>query len=234
VERALRIITGRAIRIVGASRTDAGVHARGQVASFLLPDDVAIPTGDLCQALNGNMDADIAARRVEEARLDFHAQRDARGKVYSYSMITGRLRSPLCRRTHWHLRYELDVERMRAAAKALIGTHDFTSFATRLNETQETRAGEGKRPLETVREVRRVELCQDAEHPERLVLWIEGSGFLYQMVRTITGSLVEVGRGFREPSWMAEVLAARDRRKAGPTAPPHGLCLERVLYGSDE
>jgi tRNA pseudouridine38-40 synthase len=191
---------------------------------------VALPTADICLALNAHMGKDIAARRAEDVAPGFHAQRDATGKVYSYSMVCGRERSAVLRRTHWHVRFDLQSEPMRRAAAALIGVHDFTSFASRLAEAQAQRAEEGKAALETVREVRRVELHGDPGYPGRIVMRIEGSGFLYQMVRTIAGSLVDVGRGFRPPEWLAEALAAKDRRRAGPTAPAHGLCLERVLY----
>ena len=230
VERALRSLAGQPIRIAGASRTDAGAHALGQVASFLLPDDVQVPTSHLCLALNSKLERDVAARHAEEAPLGFHAQRDAAGKVYSYSSLSGPCRPALWRHTHWHVRFGLRSEAMRRAAAALIGVHDFTSFATKLCEAQADRAAEGKAALETVREIRRLEVHEDPDYPGRMVMRIEGSGFLYQMVRTIAGSLVDVGRGYREPEWMAQVLAARDRRKAGPTAPAHGLCLERVLY----
>lgn len=230
VERALRVVTGSSIRIAGASRTDTGVHARGQTASLLLPDEVTIPTSELCQALNGNMEKDVSALKAEDVHMDFHAQRDSTGKVYSYSMLTRRERSAILRRTHWHVRFALELEPMRKAAAALIGTHDFTSFATRLKETQALRAEEGKVALETVRTIRSIDFLEDSEFPGRIVMRIEGSGFLYQMVRTIAGSLVDVGRGFRKPEWMAEVLAAKDRRAAGPTAQPHGLYLEKVLY----
>jgi tRNA pseudouridine38-40 synthase len=230
VESALKKATGADIRIAGASRTDAGVHARGQTASFLLPDELTIPTVEICQALNGNMNKDVTALSAEEMPLEFHAQRDATGKIYTYSMLSRRERPALLRRTHWHVRFALDLAAMRQAAAALVGTHDFTSFATRLKETQAIRADEGKVALETVRTIRSIDVVADPEYPGRIVLRIEGSGFLYQMVRTIAGSLVDVGRGFRPPQWMAEALAARDRRQAGPTAPAHGLCLECVKY----
>lgn len=230
LERALKVATGQAVRVSGASRTDAGVHARGQVASFLLPDSALLPVDDICMALNGNMDKDVVALKAEEVGLDFHPQRDASGKVYSYSLFSRRERAPLLRRTHWHVRFKLDVERMRQATAALIGRHDFTSFASKLALTQLQRADDGKTALETVREIRRIDFHEDPDLPGRVAVFIEGSGFLYQMVRTIAGSLVDVGRGFREPGWMAEALAAQDRRQAGPTAPPHGLCLERVMY----
>ncbi len=230
VETALARVAGMPVRIAGASRTDAGVHARGQVASFLLEPGVVIATADLCHALNSNLDKDVVALKAEEMPYDFHAQRDSSGKIYTYAMINRRERPSILRRTHWHVRFPLDIEKMRTAAQALIGVHDFTSFASRLTETQATRVKEGKVELETVREIRSIALETDNSYPGRLVMRIEGSGFLYQMVRTIMGSLVDVGRGFRAPAWMADVLAARDRRKAGPTAPPHGLCLEIVKY----
>jgi tRNA pseudouridine38-40 synthase len=230
IERALRSICGQPVRIAGCSRTDAGVHAMGQVASLLLPDDVVIDCDGLVMALNSRMDKDVAARSAEEVPEQFHAQRDAVGKIYSYSMISRRQRPALLRRTHWHVKFDLQIEPMRAAAARLIGRHDFTSFVTKLAETQATRAEEGKTALEVMREVRRLELHPDPDFPGRIVMYIEGSGFLYQQVRTIAGSLVDVGRGFRAPEWISEVLAAKDRRKAGPTAPPHGLCLERILY----
>jgi len=230
VERALRAVAGQPIRIAGASRTDAGAHALGQVASFLLPDGVQVPTAHLCLALNSKLDRDVAARQAEEVALAFHAQRDAAGKVYSYSIISGPCRPALWRGTHWHVRFGLRCEPMRRAAAALIGLHDFTSFASKLAETQADRAADGKAALETVREIRRLELHEDPDYPGRIVMRIEGSGFLYQMVRTIAGSLVDVGRGYRGPEWLGQVLEARDRRKAGPTAPAQGLCLEKVLY----
>jgi len=136
VERALLRICGQPIRVAGASRTDAGVHARGQVASLLLPDEIQIPTAELCMALNSNMDKDVSAIHAEEAPLEFHAQRDALGKIYTYAFFNRRERSAGFRRDHWHVRFKLNVELMRAGAPYLVGTHDFTAFATRLNEIQ--------------------------------------------------------------------------------------------------
>ncbi|HYF48477.1 MAG TPA: tRNA pseudouridine(38-40) synthase TruA [Planctomycetota bacterium] len=230
LEWALKAISGQPIRLAGASRTDAGVHARGQTVSFLLPDEVTIPIAELCAALNANLDDDVAAVHAEEVELNFHPQRDASGKIYTYSLFTRRERSALLRRTHWHVRFPLQTEPMRAAAKQLVGVHDFTSFATKLKDTQAKRAEDGKVALETVREIKRIDVDEDPSVPGRIVITVEGSGFLYQMVRTIAGSLVDVGRGYRSVEWLGEALAAKDRRKAGPTAPPHGLCLERVIY----
>jgi tRNA pseudouridine38-40 synthase len=234
VEEALKELAGRAIRIAGASRTDAGVHALGQVASFILPDEVALDCREICHGLNGHMAKDIAAVRAEEMPLSFHAQRDAAGKVYSYSLFSRYERPALLRLTHWHVRFPLNLEAMRQGAALLPGRHDFTSFASRLAETQMQRAADGQKAIETVREIRRVEINADPAFPGRFVIRVEGSGFLYQMMRTIAGSLVDVGRGYRKPEWIAEVLAARDRRLAGPTAPAHGLCLEKVMYDSED
>lgn len=230
LERALATLCKQPVRTVGAGRTDAGVHARGQVVSFGLPDEVTIPTADFPRALNGHLDGDVAVLSAVDVPLEFHAQRDATGKIYSYSIYNQTLRSPLLRRTHCHVRFPLDVERMRRGANYLVGTHDFTSFASNLTEIQERRVEDGKRELETVRTIRRIEWRVNPLDATILVMEIEGSGFLYQMVRTIAGTLIEVGRGFREPEWVGEALAAKDRRVAGPTALPYGLCLEKVFY----
>lgn len=230
VERALKKICLQPIRIAGASRTDAGVHARGQTASLMLPDDVLIPTSYLCMALNSNMLKDVSAIKAEEVDESFHAQRDALGKIYVYSLFSRRERSSMLRRDHWHMRFPVDPMAMQRAANHLIGTHDFTSFATQLKLIQSKRVEEGKTELTTIREIKRIEIREDPRIPGRFMIEVEGSGFLYQMVRTIAGSLVDVGRGYRPPDWTAEALAAKDRRMAGPTAPALGLCLEKVLY----
>lgn len=230
VESALRKICLQPVRIAGCSRTDAGVHARGQTASLTLPDDVQIPTSYLCMALNSNMLRDVSAIKAEDVDPNFHAQRDATSKIYVYSLFSRRERSSMLRRDHWHMRFPVDPVAMQQAAQHLIGTHDFTSFATQLKLIQSKRAEEGKSELTTIRELKRIEISEDPRIPGRFMIEVEGSGFLYQMVRTIAGSLVDVGRGYRSPDWMAEALAAKDRRKAGPTAPALGLCLEKVLY----
>ncbi|MEI6232307.1 MAG: tRNA pseudouridine(38-40) synthase TruA [Planctomycetota bacterium] len=230
VERALSTICLQPIRISGASRTDAGVHARGQTASLILPEGIKIPTSYLCMALNSNMPKDVSAIKAEEVEESFHAQRNALGKIYVYSIFSRRERSSMLRRDHWHMRFPVDPVAMQKAAAHLVGTHDFTSFATQLKLIQSKRVEEGRRELETVRTINRVEINACPHIPGRFMIEVEGSGFLYQMVRTIAGSLVDVGRGYRPPDWMAEALAAKDRRKAGPTAPALGLCLEKVLY----
>jgi len=229
IEKGLGIVCGQPIRIVGAGRTDAGVHARGQVASFSVPDDVRIPIADFGAALNGNCPDDVSVLQAEEVAEDFHAQRSATGKIYSYSVLNRRAPSALLRRTTLHVRYALDLTKLRAGAAFLVGTHDFTSFATKLAETQAQRVEDGKRELETVRTVRRIDWVHDPASG-MLRMEIDGTGFLYQMVRTIVGTLLEVGRGAQSPEWVAEALAAKDRRAAGPTVPPLGLCLEHVFY----
>jgi tRNA pseudouridine38-40 synthase len=215
LERAIRALTGEPVRVIGSGRTDAGVHARGQAASFRTAS--LIPTGKLPLALNAHLPQDIGVLAAAEMPADFHARKSATGKVYRYTIYNSRSRPVLERRYAAHVAYRLDLEAMRSAAACLLGRHDFAAFATE----QSRRAGH------CVRTLRRLEIGQ--EEP-RVLIEVEGDGFLYNMVRAIAGSLIEVGRGKYPPSWMREVLESRDRKRAGPTAPAKGLCLERVLY----
>jgi tRNA pseudouridine38-40 synthase len=254
-ERALAAVTGQSIRVLASGRTDAGVHAEGQVVGFAC--DCALPCDVLRRALNANLPRDIAVFAVEEAPIGFHATHHARCKRYRYRIDNGPVRDVFGRRTSWHVVTPLDVEAMTLAAKHLLGTHDFSSFETSgsprrtsvrtvtdvvvRGETpaqpgvagpgtadpggaEQARAGQGGA------EQGRAEQGGVTGVRQRIVVEIEADGFLYNMVRTIVGSLVRVGRGAHPPHWIAEVLAARDRRKAGPTAPPQGLCLVHVTY----
>ena len=240
LERALRELTGLAVPVAGASRTDAGVHALGQVASFDLADPVRVPTARLAEALNGRLPADVSILEAAEAPPDFHARFSARGKEYCYSILEKRTREPLWRRTHWQVRWPLDTRAMQQAAGALVGEHDFAAFAAELAAREGLRPEPAQRGSSTVRQVRRIEVAaapparlgraEPAKDAREIRIHVEGSGFLYKMVRAIAGSLVEVGRGARPPEWLREVLASRDRRRAGPTAPPQGLCLVHVIY----
>jgi tRNA pseudouridine38-40 synthase len=234
VERALRALTGHPIRIAGAGRTDEGVHALGQVASFDLPAEATVPVEQLVAGLNSHLPADLSAVRAEEMPPDFHALVSATGKVYRYLIFNRRERCAVRNRTHWHVRFELDVDKMRAAARAFVGTQDFSAFATTLADIQSKRVEEGKDELPTVREIRRVDVSASGSYasPEgaEIAIEVEGGGFLYKMVRTMAGSLVDVGRGKEPPEFIALALASKDRRAAGPTAPAKGLCLVRVLY----
>lgn len=215
LEEALAVLAHMPVPVVGAGRTDAGVHARGQVVSFHT-GDWTIPTDRIVPALNSVLPPDIAALAAEEAPPDFHARYSARAKTYTYTIYNNPVRSPFHRLYAYHLPYLLDERRMAEAARFLVGEHDFSSFQA---------AG---RPVQSA--VRTLFTCDVVRDGHLVRLTVRGSGFLYKMVRAIAGTLIEVGCGRRRPEEVAEILAARDRSLAGPTAPPHGLCLESVEY----
>lgn len=214
LERALREVTDEELTVAGAGRTDAGVHARGQVAVFLTK--ARMPPEAFAPALNSVLPADMSVLESREVARDFHPRKDAEGKIYLYRVLNQPVRPAIERRRAWHVQVPLDVELMREGAKHLVGFYDFSSFAT------------DRRGMNNYRELWRLNVTGRAGEEIELVL--DGSGFLYQMVRTIVGSLVEVGRGKEEPGWVKRSLDARDRRAAGPTAPPWGLYLVRVNY----
>lgn len=220
VERALESLLGARVRVIAAGRTDAGVHAEGQVICF----DTAreLPLKAYRQGLNGMLPLDIAVVRAEEVSPDFDARRWALGKVYRYRISNRRTRSPLRRRTHWEVFHPLDADEMREAARCLVGRHDFSAF-----RAADCQSAHGVRQLNEVR----LEGEGGGEGKGELVLTVRGTAFLKHMVRNIVGSLVEVGKGRRPASWMAEILEAKNRLDAGPTAPPQGLVLVEVVYG---
>ncbi|WP_245574372.1 tRNA pseudouridine(38-40) synthase TruA [Desulfovirgula thermocuniculi] len=218
LEGCLLALTGRAVRVTGASRTDAGVHARGQVVNF----DAAgwsIPVERIPLALNGLLPEDIAVLAAEEVPPHFHARFSARAKVYRYTIYNSRIPSPFWRLYSYFVPRPLDVAAMQEAGSYLVGRHDFASFQAA-----------GAATKQTVRTLFQVEVARENE---LVHLLFRGDGFLYHMVRIMVGTLIEVGLGKREPREVLDILAARDRRAAGPTAPPHGLCLERVEYDLD-
>jgi tRNA pseudouridine38-40 synthase len=215
LETALAQVTQEPVGIMAAGRTDAGVHARGQVIGF----DTAWrhTPGDLQRALNAVLPADIAVRDVEEAAPDFHPRYDARSRGYRYTVYNAPERCPLARRHSLHVPDVLDVAAMQRAARSLVGEHDFATFG-------QSPQGQGKST------VRRVLAAEWGGEPPWLTFDIEGNAFLYRMVRSIVGTLLQVGRGGMSEEEFEVVLAARDRSQAGPTAPPHGLCLIEVKY----
>ena len=215
IEDALRALDGRDVAVAGAGRTDAGVHALGQVAAFTLAREMAPDT--LARALNAHLPPAVRVLRAEEAPPAFHPRFGARAKTYRYQLWTGEVLSPFERGRAWHVPGVLDVEAMRAAAQTLAGRHDFAAFQ-----------GAGSEVATTEREIFESAIC--SLQSAMLVYEVTGSGFLRHMVRNIVGSLVEVGRGRRPAAWIGDVLAARDRTAAGPTAPPQGLFLVRVEY----
>ena len=218
VELALRRITGQPVRAVASGRTDAGVHALGQVVSFRC--DTRLKPEVLRRALDANTPEDIFIKRIETAPESFHAIRDAVSKQYRYLIQDGSQRDLFLRAYSWDIPHALDEGRMRRAAAVLVGRHDFRSFQA---------AGSPRKT--SVRTVSRLDVKRRHYESSRpLAIEIEADGFLYNMVRNIVGSLVLVGQARQPPEWVAEVLAAADRRRAGPTAPAHGLALVEVRY----
>ncbi len=203
------------VKLTGAGRTDAGVHAEGQVASVAL--ETRLEPETLARALNAKLPGDVAVLAAEFAGDDFDARRAARGKLYRYQVWNARTRSPLRERRWHHEPRPLDVAAMRAAAQSLVGHHDFASFQAA-----------GAKPGPTERRLWRCDPLGEAGAELRFEL--HGDGFLRHMVRNVVGTLLEVGAGARPADSLASLLAARDRRLAGPTAPACGLCLARVEY----
>jgi tRNA pseudouridine38-40 synthase len=212
---ALAEVTSGPVRVVGAGRTDAGVHAEGQVAAATL--ETRLDAATLLRALNAKLPADLAVVAAATAQDGFDPRRAAKGKLYRYAVWNGAEPSPLRRRRWHHVREALELAAMRAAAAALVGRHDFASLQ-----------GAGSSATSTVRTLSRASVEGEARGEIRFEL--EGDGFLRHMVRNAVGTLLEVGLGRREPGSLPALLAARDRSRAGPTAPACGLTLVRVDY----
>jgi tRNA pseudouridine38-40 synthase len=214
LEAALERITGEPIRVVSSGRTDAGVHALGQVAHFTTHS--AMSPEEFRRALNGVLPRDIAVREASDAPEGFHARYSARRKRYRYVIIQGETRSAFGHRYGWEVGYRLDVAAMRQAAKQLVGTHDFSAFRAT--------GGSAADPVRTLH------LLDVEEQGTEVVILAEAEGFLRHMVRILVGTLVEVGRGRLAPDEVQAILESRDRSLAGPTAPPQGLFLLEVTY----
>jgi tRNA pseudouridine38-40 synthase len=202
------------VRIAGASRTDAGVHARAQVANFQTAS--RIPIAGFVRGLNAGLPVDIAVLHAEEARESFHARADARGKEYLYRISRAEVVSPFDAPFVASVRGRLDVEAMRRAARDLVGTHDFTSFCPADSEIEN--------------KVRTLSVSEVTESGAEVRYRVVGDGFLRHMVRTLAGTLILAGRGRLDSGSIPHILTTRDRRCAGPVAPAGGLMLERVLY----
>lgn len=214
IETALSRITQQRISVLAAGRTDAGVHARGQVVSF--QSDKLIPVNKWALALNSYLPSDISVLSSEQVPESFHARYSAKEKVYEYRISRHSSRPALDRNRIWHLPYDLDIPAIRQAMSCLAGLHDFTSF-------QGPRASSS----DPICLISQISLSSD---PMTLVIRIQANRFLKQMVRAIVGTLAEVGRHKRSPDSMRDILQAKDRRAAGETAPPQGLYLVQVLY----
>ena len=215
LEQALEKILGVKTRLNASGRTDAGVHALGQVANFIY--DGQVDLWRLQRGLNALTPDDIAIRRVEVVPDNFDARRDGRTRLYRYRIWNDPWPSAIHRRYAWHLHEALDLSAMQEAVRCLEGEHDFASFQA---------AG-----CDAAHSVRRIFRNSLAREGEFIVYDVEANAFLRHMVRNIVGTLVQIGRGARAPASFRELLEAKDRTQAGPTAPPQGLFLVEVKYG---
>ncbi len=224
LEVALSTLFRREVDIAVAGRTDSGVHALGQVVSIDLVSDEEPDLRALLRSLGGLCSPDIAVTQIRRAVPGFSARFDARAREYRYRVVSGPAAPVFLAPYAWWVKRPLDLEAMRQAAEILVGEHDFASFCV-----ADSAIGKPTR-----RNVTRIEVTSTCEFGEQVVMVrIEGNAFLHSMVRVIVGSLVDVGTGRKPIAWMAEVLAARERAVAGPTAPAHGLTLWRVDYPDD-
>jgi tRNA pseudouridine38-40 synthase len=227
IEDALRALDGREVAVAGAGRTDAGVHALGQVAAFTIARE--LEPDAVVRALNAHLPHAIRVLSADHAPPSFHPRFGARAKTYRYRLWHADVMSPFERRYAWHVAGPLDVDAMRAAAHLLEGRHDFAAFqatgssvTTTERQILVSRIGEESAIESAILNPQSALLCYE----------VSGSGFLRHMVRIIVGSLVEIGRGRQPVEWITGVIASRNRATAGPTAPPHGLFLVRVEYES--
>ena len=214
IEQAIRQVSQATVSVVGAGRTDSGVHARGQVASFRI--DLDWPASNWMRALNAVLPKDIAVRSSAIVDDRFHAQHDARGKLYTYRILHHPARPTIDRAFVWHIYRPLDEDAMQQAATTLIGAQDFSSFEGSLTDNNNP--------------ICRLQRLTVIRHDDQILIEAYADRFLKHMVRAIVGTLVEVGLGKRAADSLTGVLQARDRSAAGQTAPPQGLSLMRVDY----
>jgi tRNA pseudouridine38-40 synthase len=215
LEEKLRLLTGEPIQLIGSGRTDSGVHALGQVAHFKTQSQMHI--GSMQKALNSLLPPDIVIQKIEEVEEGFHARRHSKSKVYEYRILNRNFRSAFHRGYVWYIPQELNLREMTKATKSLIGEHDFSAFRTVGSSTRTT--------------VRRVIRAEWKRRRDGLICFeIEANGFLKQMVRSIIGTLVEIGKGRMNGVEFRKIMDSKDRKKAGPTAPAQGLFLKEVKY----
>ncbi len=214
LQRAIAEVSAERIRVNASGRTDTGVHAIGQVVNFYT--NTRYPADVLLRAVNAHLPADVVVSEAADVAQAFDANRDAKRKLYRYVIHDGAVPNPFLRRYCYHSRHPLDVDAMRQAAQPLRGRHDFHSFET-----------DWPNRMSSVRTITHLTVNRMAEW---IWLDVEADGFLYNMVRSIAGTLINVGRGYWPAAQVAEILNAEDRRTAGPTAPAQALFLMRVIY----
>ncbi|MDO8602717.1 MAG: tRNA pseudouridine(38-40) synthase TruA [Candidatus Omnitrophota bacterium] len=214
IEKAGKMLFGKKISLAGSSRTDAGVHAKAQVANFRI--DSNLPLNKIKNGLNSFLTRRISIISAEEVPVKFHSRIDSKGKLYKYTMLNRRARSPLLEKYAAFVPYDLNITAMKKATGHLIGRKDFKSFQTG-----------SKKERDSVRVIKKIEIISK---PPMVEIQIQANGFLYNMARAIAGTLIEVGRGRFKPEKVKEILEAKRRSSAGQTAPAKGLCLEKVFY----
>lgn len=224
LEAAIRLLTGEDVKIIGSGRTDAGVHARGQVIQFRTASRIPVERWPL--AMNSRLPDDIVVHYAQEVPEHFHARRSALRKTYRYTILNARHPNVFARRCEFHHPRPLDVDAMKAGLSYLVGEHDFTSFCSA--QTEDTNR------VRTIYDasIKTCEIDGDAgmARGRRITVDLTGNGFLYNMVRIIVGTILLVGEGKMAPEHIRDILEARDRRLAGPTAMAHGLMLWEVVY----
>lgn len=214
IEKAIEAITKEAVELIGCSRTDSGVHAKGYTANFFT--DSKIPVERFYIAINAKLPQDIVILSSEEVNEDFHARFNCVGKTYCYSILNRATYPAMYRNYVTHVPKKLSVDEMKKASKSFIGTHDFNAFRNL-----------GTEVASTVRTIQKIEI----EKNENIInILVTGDGFLYNMVRIIAGTLIEVGLGQKKAEQIKEILESKDRNKAGKTAPARGLSLDNVYY----
>ncbi len=214
IEKAIQNVTREQVELIGSGRTDAGVHAFGQVANFKINSD--FPIEKMATAINSQLKQSIRILKAEEVPLDFHSRYHCHKKTYSYIIDNSDQGTAIYRNITYHVSQPLDVEKMQKAVTYLVGEHDFASFKSSGTSSKSS--------------VRTIYQAQVLKEQERVLIMLTGNGFLYNMVRIIAGTLVQVGLGEISPEEVKNILEAKDRQKAGKTLPPQGLFLMNVDY----
>lgn len=216
IKKAIKKITGEDVNLIGAGRTDAGVHAKGQTANFIT--DSRIPADKFAWALNSVLEKDIVIKESEEVSLDFHSRYDAKSKIYSYTIHRGLFPPAIMRNYVYHVNFgkHIDIQELKKAAECFVGTYDFRAFMAA-----------GSNVVNTIRTIYSVNI---EEFEDFIKIFYHGNGFLYNMVRIITGTIVYASIGKLNSKDIPDIIKKGDRTLAGITFPPHGLCLEKVYY----
>lgn len=214
IEEAIKSLTGESVNVIGSSRTDSGVHARGFVCNFKTGSN--IPAGNFRDALNNKLPEDVVIHESQEMPLDFHSRFDAKGKRYAYTILNSKQRVAIGRHYSYQCRQELDEKLMQSAAKYFLGTHDFSAFRTMGSSVKTS--------------VRTITELTVERRDKYITVSVSADGFLYNMVRIITGTLIDAGRGRISPEDIPGIIESKDRNRAGRCIPGKGLCLEEVFY----